>query len=173
MGIEVLSPFPLSVQEQKTQPDCPLPRYSVTFMYTSIAAVKGFYDQASNPLTVWFGNPQDEYVCEETGEEVSFDKGDCRVVRGNHDSQPHWVRQQPYLTTAELGAFNHECFFFVRLGERLACTPYNISLLLRLWPKGLGAKRSITFVQKGAHTALSHGSEEVVTHGQVGGVCQG
>ena len=29
-----------------------------------------FYDQAGNTLTVWFGTPQDEYICEETGEEV-------------------------------------------------------------------------------------------------------
>jgi uncharacterized protein YuzE len=35
-----------------------------------MAEVKVFYDQAGNTLTVWFGNPQDEYVCEETGEEV-------------------------------------------------------------------------------------------------------
>lgn len=32
--------------------------------------VKVFYDHAGNTLTVWFGNPQDEYICEETGEEV-------------------------------------------------------------------------------------------------------
>lgn len=32
--------------------------------------VKVYYDQAGNTLTVWFGNPQDEYVCEETGGEV-------------------------------------------------------------------------------------------------------
>ena len=35
-----------------------------------MADVKVFYDQTGNTLTVWFGNPQDEYVCEETGEEV-------------------------------------------------------------------------------------------------------
>ena len=32
--------------------------------------VKVFYDHAGNTLTVWFGNPQEEYVCEETGDEV-------------------------------------------------------------------------------------------------------
>jgi hypothetical protein len=32
--------------------------------------VKVFYDQRGSTLTVWFGDPQDEYVCEETGEEV-------------------------------------------------------------------------------------------------------
>ena len=29
-----------------------------------------FYDEVGNTLTVWFGNPQDEYVAEETGEEI-------------------------------------------------------------------------------------------------------
>ena len=39
--------------------------------------VKVFYDRVGNTLTVWFGNPQDEYLCEETGDEVVLikDKG--------------------------------------------------------------------------------------------------
>jgi uncharacterized protein DUF2283 len=32
--------------------------------------VKVFHDRTGNTLTVWFGTPQDEYICEETGEEV-------------------------------------------------------------------------------------------------------
>jgi uncharacterized protein YuzE len=32
--------------------------------------VKVFYDHTGNTLTVWFGNPQEEYICEETGDEV-------------------------------------------------------------------------------------------------------
>ncbi len=32
--------------------------------------VKVFHDRAGNTLTVWFGDPQDEYICEETGDEV-------------------------------------------------------------------------------------------------------
>jgi len=32
--------------------------------------VKVFYDRVGNTLTVWFGDPQDEYICEETGDEV-------------------------------------------------------------------------------------------------------
>jgi hypothetical protein len=32
--------------------------------------VKVFYDHKGNTLTVWFGNMHDEYVCEETGDEV-------------------------------------------------------------------------------------------------------
>ena len=32
--------------------------------------VKVFYDRVGNTLTVWFGDPQDEHVCEETGNDV-------------------------------------------------------------------------------------------------------
>jgi len=32
--------------------------------------VKVYYDREGNTLTVWFGNPADEYVAEETGEEI-------------------------------------------------------------------------------------------------------
>ena len=39
-----------------------------------MAEVKVYYDQAGNTLTVWFGNPQNEYVCEETGDEVVWMK---------------------------------------------------------------------------------------------------
>jgi uncharacterized protein YuzE len=35
-----------------------------------MAQVKVFYDQEGNTLTVWFGNPADETVAEETGDEV-------------------------------------------------------------------------------------------------------
>jgi len=35
-----------------------------------MAQIKVFHDRTGNTLTVWFGEPQDEYVCEETGEEV-------------------------------------------------------------------------------------------------------
>ncbi len=35
-----------------------------------MAEVKVLYDEIGNTLTVWFGNPVDEYICEETGEEV-------------------------------------------------------------------------------------------------------
>ncbi len=34
------------------------------------AEVKVYYDHEGNTLTVWFGNPQEEYVAEETGDEV-------------------------------------------------------------------------------------------------------
>ncbi len=32
--------------------------------------IKVYYDQKGNTLTVWFGNPEDEYIVEETGDEV-------------------------------------------------------------------------------------------------------
>lgn len=35
-----------------------------------MAQVKVYYDPTGNTLTVWFGDPEDEYICEETGEEV-------------------------------------------------------------------------------------------------------
>ena len=44
--------------------------------------VKVFYDEAGNTLTVWFGNPQDEYVAEETGEEVVLMKDKAGKVIG-------------------------------------------------------------------------------------------
>lgn len=44
--------------------------------------VKVFYDEVGNTLTVWFGNPQDEYVSEETGEEVVLMKDKAGKVIG-------------------------------------------------------------------------------------------
>lgn len=35
-----------------------------------LVEVKVYYDREGNTLTVWFGNPADEYVAEETGEEI-------------------------------------------------------------------------------------------------------
>jgi uncharacterized protein YuzE len=43
--------------------------------------VKVFYDRTGNTLTVWFGDPQEEYVAEETGDEVILMKDrDGRVI---------------------------------------------------------------------------------------------
>jgi len=44
--------------------------------------VKVFYDRTGNTLTVWFGEPQDEYVCEETGDEVILMKDQAGHVIG-------------------------------------------------------------------------------------------
>ena len=35
-----------------------------------MADLNVFYDRTGRTLTVWFGKPQDEYACEETGDEV-------------------------------------------------------------------------------------------------------
>ncbi len=35
-----------------------------------MAEVKIYYDREGNTLTVWFDRPENEYVCEETGDEV-------------------------------------------------------------------------------------------------------
>ena len=35
-----------------------------------MAQVKVYYDREGNTLTVWFGDPANEYVSEETGEEI-------------------------------------------------------------------------------------------------------
>lgn len=44
--------------------------------------VKVFYDREGNSLTVWFGNPLEEYICEETGEEVILMKDKSGRVIG-------------------------------------------------------------------------------------------
>jgi len=35
-----------------------------------MAEVKVFFDRAANTLTVWFADPREEHICEETGDEV-------------------------------------------------------------------------------------------------------
>ena len=47
-----------------------------------MAQVKVFYDRAGNTLTVWFTDPQQEYVSEETGEEVVLMKDKAGHVIG-------------------------------------------------------------------------------------------
>lgn len=47
-----------------------------------MAQVKLFYDKAGNTLTVWFDDPQEEYVCEETGDEVILMKDQSGRVIG-------------------------------------------------------------------------------------------
>jgi uncharacterized protein YuzE len=47
-----------------------------------MAQVKVYYDQVGNTLTVWFGNPQEEYICEETGDEVILMKDKAGKVIG-------------------------------------------------------------------------------------------
>jgi hypothetical protein len=47
-----------------------------------MAEVKVYYDRAGNTLTVWFGNPADEAICEETGDEVVLMKNKAGRVIG-------------------------------------------------------------------------------------------
>jgi uncharacterized protein YuzE len=47
-----------------------------------MAQVKVYYDHVGNTLTVWFSNPEDEYVCEETGEEIILMKDKAGRVIG-------------------------------------------------------------------------------------------
>lgn len=60
-----------------------------------MAQVKVFHDEIGNTLTIWFGDPHDEYVCEETGEEVilmkdisgrviGFEKLNFRLTEPDH-----------------------------------------------------------------------------------------
>mgnify|MGYP005848078451 CR=1 FL=1 len=44
--------------------------------------VKVFYDRTGNTLTGWFGDPQTEYICEETGEEIVLMKNRAGQVIG-------------------------------------------------------------------------------------------
>ncbi|ETW92184.1 MAG: hypothetical protein ETSY2_54240 [Candidatus Entotheonella gemina] len=44
--------------------------------------VKVFHDHTGNTLTVWFGEPQAEYICEETGDEVILMKDKTGRVIG-------------------------------------------------------------------------------------------
>lgn len=47
-----------------------------------MAEIKVYFDREGNTLTVWFGDPQEEYVCEETGEEIILMKDKAGKVIG-------------------------------------------------------------------------------------------
>ncbi len=47
-----------------------------------MAEVKVYYDPIGNTLTVWFGDSQNEYNCEETGDEVILMKDHTGKVIG-------------------------------------------------------------------------------------------
>jgi uncharacterized protein YuzE len=47
-----------------------------------MAQVKVYYDEVGNTLTVWFGDPKAEHVCEETGDEVVLMKDKAGRVIG-------------------------------------------------------------------------------------------
>jgi hypothetical protein len=45
-------------------------------------SVKVYYDRKGSTLTVWFGDPGTEYICEETGDEVILMKDEKDRVIG-------------------------------------------------------------------------------------------
>ncbi len=47
-----------------------------------MATVKVYHDKVGNTLTVWFGEPTDEYICEETADEVILMKDQAGAVIG-------------------------------------------------------------------------------------------
>jgi uncharacterized protein YuzE len=66
-----------------------------------MAEVKVYYDREGNTLTVWFGNPQDEYVCEETGDEVVLMKDKTGRVIGFEKLNFSVVPRQPMRVAFE------------------------------------------------------------------------
>ena len=44
--------------------------------------VKVYYDKKGNTLTVWFGDSSEEYICEETGDEIILMKDKSGNVLG-------------------------------------------------------------------------------------------
>lgn len=69
-----------------------------------MAEVKIYYDREGNTLTVWFDNPQDEYVCEETGDEVILMKDKSGRVIGfeklNYSGDPSQKLRVAFETLA-------------------------------------------------------------------------
>jgi uncharacterized protein YuzE len=47
-----------------------------------MAKVKVYHDPEGNTLSVWFGDPRQEYICEETGDEVILVKNKAGNVIG-------------------------------------------------------------------------------------------
>jgi uncharacterized protein YuzE len=47
-----------------------------------MAQVKVYYDRIGNTLTVWLDDPQNEHICEETGDEVILMKDKAGKVIG-------------------------------------------------------------------------------------------
>lgn len=66
-----------------------------------MAEVKVYYDQAGNTLTVWFGNPQEEFVCEETGDEVVLMKDKSGRVIGFEKLNFSIAKPEPFRVAFE------------------------------------------------------------------------
>ena len=66
-----------------------------------MAEVKVYYDKTGNTLTVWFGNSQDEHICEETGDEVVLMKDKSGRVIGFEKLNFLGARPQPIRVAFE------------------------------------------------------------------------
>jgi len=66
-----------------------------------MAQVKVYYDKEGNTLTVWFGDSQDEYICEETGDEVVLMKNKSGQVIGFEKLNYSLSKTEPLNVTFE------------------------------------------------------------------------
>ena len=66
-----------------------------------MAQVKVYYDKEGNTLTVWFGDSQDEYICEETGNEVILMKNKSGQVLGFEKLNYSLSKTEPLNVTFE------------------------------------------------------------------------
>jgi len=69
-----------------------------------MAQVKVFYDHKGNTLTVWFTDPHQEYVCEETGDEVILMKDKAGKVIGFEKLNFASVQNDPLRVAFETAA---------------------------------------------------------------------
>ena len=66
-----------------------------------MAQVKVYYDKEGNTLTVWFGDSQNEYICEETGDEVVLMKNKFGQVIGFEKLNYSLSKREPLNVTFE------------------------------------------------------------------------
>lgn len=66
-----------------------------------MAQVSVYYDRTGNTLTVWFGNPEDEYEVEETGDEVLLMKDIQGKVIGFEKLNFSLFQRQPLCVAFE------------------------------------------------------------------------
>lgn len=69
-----------------------------------MASVKVHVDRVGNTLTVWFGDPADEYVCEETGDEVILMKDRHGTVIGFEKLNYRPPAAEPLQVTVDTAA---------------------------------------------------------------------
>jgi uncharacterized protein YuzE len=78
-----------------------------------MAQIKVYYDREGNTLTVWFGNPADEYIAEESGEEIVLMKDrDGKVIgfeKLNFTALPSQMHCGSLLKQSLPDRFKHLC----------------------------------------------------------------